>query len=162
MSAFEEHTENSFDAFRQTTVPPTVAERFGILVTVFNTISPDPFGESVKSSFVPVVISVVTPLKVSVPVVVIAPDAMVPAFVILPLLLFNPPVIEAPPPRVARPVPTVKVFDPVTDVAPLRETAPVPVENVPAPVWLTFPEVVIPVAPLIAPAEVIAIVGVFR
>ena len=54
------------------------------MVKVLRTISPVPFGESVRSSLDPVVISVPTPLKVSVPVVVIAPDAIVPIFDKLP------------------------------------------------------------------------------
>jgi len=64
------------------------------------------------------------------------------------------------PPNAVAPVPTVKVFVPVTDVAPLRLTEPVPVENVPAPVCDTFPEVVIPVAPETAPPEESLKVGV--
>ena len=51
---------------------------------MFNTICPVPFGVKVKSSLDPVVISVETPLKVSVPVVVIAPDAIVPILLRLP------------------------------------------------------------------------------
>ena len=45
---------------------------------------PDPFGERVRFSFVPVVISVDTPLNVRVPVVVIAPDATVPILIRFP------------------------------------------------------------------------------
>ena len=47
-------------------------------VSLPSTISPEPFGESVRFSFVPVVMSVPTPLNVSVPVVVIAPELTVP------------------------------------------------------------------------------------
>ena len=65
-------------AFLQTTVVPTVPERFGILVTVFKTICPVPLGESVRSSLLRVVISVATPERVRVPVEVIAPEEMVP------------------------------------------------------------------------------------
>ncbi len=54
----------------------------------------------------------------------------------------------------------IKSLAVATVVFPLRDTLPVPVPNVPAPVWLKFPEVVIPVAPVIAPPDVIAIVGV--
>ncbi len=109
LRAFELQTENSLLAFRQTTVLPTVPERFGILVNVFKTISPTPFGERVKSSSVPVVISVATPLSVSVPVEVIAPEEIVvapliaPALVIPPVLLLRPPVTEAPPALTTRP-----------------------------------------------------------
>lgn len=50
----------------------------------FKLILPVPLATSVKSSLVPVVMSVPTPEKVSVPVVVIAPDETVPIFVKLP------------------------------------------------------------------------------
>ena len=52
--------------------------RVDTCVSVLKMICPVPFGESVRFSFVPVVISVLTPLKVRVPVVVIAPDETVP------------------------------------------------------------------------------------
>ena len=48
---------------------------------------------------------------------------------------------------------------PVTLVFPFNDTTPVPVENVPKPVCEKLPDVVIPVAPVIAPAEVTANVG---
>ena len=71
------------EAFRHSVVAPALP-RVGTLVIVLRTIAPVPFGESVRSSFVPVVISVITPLKVNVPVVVIAPEAIVPIFTRLP------------------------------------------------------------------------------
>ena len=75
--ATAEQVEIWFEAFRHKVVDPA-APNVGILVRVFSIISPVPFGDSVRSSFVPVVMSVETLLKVSVPVVVIAPDAIVP------------------------------------------------------------------------------------
>lgn len=72
------------------------------------------------------------------------------------------PVTASVPPSEVAPVPTVKVLEPVTDVFPFNDTAPVPVEKVPDPVCEILPDVVIPVAPVIAPAPVIAIVGEVR
>lgn len=47
---------------------------------MLRTICPVPFGDRVRSSLFPVVISVATPLKVNVPVEVIAPEEIVPIF----------------------------------------------------------------------------------
>ena len=75
--ATAEQVEISFEAFLHNVVAPALP-RVGTLVILFRIIAPVPFGDNVKSSFVPVVISVLTALNVSVPVVVIAPEATVP------------------------------------------------------------------------------------
>ncbi len=80
---FAVHEASSLDAFRQIPDVPLVPSD-GTFTKLLKIISPDPFGVSVKSSFVPVVMSVPTPLKVRVPVVVIAPELTVPIFVRLP------------------------------------------------------------------------------
>ncbi len=56
----------------------------GTFTKSLSTIWPDPFATRVKSSLLPVVISVETPLKIRVPVVVIAPELIVPIFERLP------------------------------------------------------------------------------
>ena len=84
------------------------APSVGTFVKVLRTILPVPFGERVKSSLLPVVISVPTPVKVKVPVVVIAPEETVPILVKFPEASTRcvPPVCS---PVAALMVPAVKV-----------------------------------------------------
>lgn len=79
-----EQLASSLLAFRHIVVVPCVPLKLLNCVILLSIISPVPFGARVKFSLVPVVISVTTPEKVSVPVVVIAPDEIVPMLVKLP------------------------------------------------------------------------------
>ena len=75
---------------------------------------------------------VVTPLTPKVPPIVVFP---VEARILnLSVLTLKSPVRFRVPPKLASPVPTVKVLAPVTEVAPFRDTFPVPVPKVPDPV----------------------------
>jgi len=69
-----------------------------------------------------------------------------------------------PPAKVLVPVPTLKVLLPVTLVAPFRETLPVPVLKVPELAdWSKLPlAMVMPVAPVMAPALLISMLVVSR
>ena len=73
------HVAIWLDAFLHNDVVPLVPSVV-TCVRLLKIICPVPFGVRVRSSFVPVVMSVGTPLKVNVPVVVIAPDDIVPIF----------------------------------------------------------------------------------
>ena len=73
------------------------------------------------------------PLAIKAPVEVI-PEVKVARPEIVGVAVQAVPVTVRLPPKVAVPVPTLKVFEPVTVVAPLRDTAPVPVPKVFAPV----------------------------
>lgn len=129
--------------FRQRLVVP-LAPRVGIWVRSFKIICPVPSAIKVRSSLVPVVISVVTPEKVSDPVVVIAPEEMVPMFVRLPLAsMRSVPLVWIEP--VALSVAPIIVPDAVMDVAP--EMAPV----------LVIPPELFSIPPLIVapPAEIV-------
>lgn len=147
-------------AFWQRTVKPLVPERTGILTPLFKTISPVPSAVRVRSSLDKdgVVISVETPEKVSVPVVVIAPDEIVPMLLKLPVasILVVLPVLT---PVVALNTSPAIVPEAVMSVAPaidpalvmpllLRLTAP-PNEDVPDVTVKPLAEVILPV-PVVA------------
>ena len=89
-----------------------------------------PLGASVRFSLETVVISVATPEKVSEPVVVIAPASIVvapliaPVFVMPLLLLFMPPVIDAPFAETVKPLAEVILPVPVVTMLPVVERTP--------------------------------------
>ena len=84
------------------------------------------------------------PLEVSPEVAVMSPE-------IVGVAVHAIPVTVRFPPRVVRPVPTVKVLVPVTLVAPLSEIAPVPVPKVPVPEIVVLPVSVSPPVPWMRP-----------
>ena len=66
---FGAQAANLSSTLRHRAVVPSVVSRTGILTTSFKLTTPEPFANKVKSSFVPLVISVAAPVKVRVPAI---------------------------------------------------------------------------------------------